>query len=124
MQFLITGADVIHSWYVPSFAINRSGIPGRTNESWAKATHEGVFYGQCTKICGVNHGYMPIEVHVVSKDTFKAWVAAAKGPGGVDKANATVLGLRTAALDSPGKQETSVAANVPAANPSPAAQQK
>ena len=106
VQFLITGSDVIHSWYVPSFAINRSAMPGRTNEAWAKATHEGVFYGQCTKICGVNHGYMPIEVHVVSKDTFKAWAAAAKA-GGVEKANAAFLGLRTASLDTGAPQDTS-----------------
>ena len=95
IQFLITGADVIHSWMVPSFGINRSGIPGRTNESWARATHIGVFYGQCSKICGINHGYMPIEVHVVSKNDFKQWAAIAKTQG-TDKANAAILVTKTA----------------------------
>ena len=95
IQFLITGADVIHSWMVPSFGINRSGIPGRTNESWARATHIGVFYGQCSKICGINHGYMPIEVHVVSKDAFKQWATIAKASG-TDKANEAILATKTA----------------------------
>ena len=108
IQFLITGADVIHSWYIPSFGINRSAMPGRTNESWAKVTHEGVFYGQCSKICGLNHGYMPIEVHVVSKDKFQQWAAIAKASG-VDKANAAILGTKTAALDTPADGHTSVA---------------
>jgi cytochrome c oxidase subunit 2 len=98
IQFLVTGADVIHSWMVPSFGINRSGIPGRTNESWAKVTHEGVFYGQCSKICGINHGYMPIEVHVISKDAFKQWAAIAKASG-TDKANAAILGTKTASAN-------------------------
>jgi cytochrome c oxidase subunit 2 len=109
IQFLISGSDVIHSWYVPSLGINRSAVPGRTNESWARATHEGVFYGQCTKICGVNHGYMPIEVHVVSKAVFSQWAAIAKSDG-VEKANAAILGTKTASIDNPGTRDTSVAA--------------
>ena len=98
IQFLVTGADVIHSWYVPSIGINRAAVPGRTNEAWAKITQEGVFYGQCSKICGLNHGYMPIEIRAVSKEKFLAWAAAAKTDG-VDKANASVLGLNTASND-------------------------
>jgi cytochrome c oxidase subunit 2 len=109
VQFLITGSDVIHSWYVPSLGINKSAMPGRTNESWARATREGVFYGQCTKICGINHGYMPIEVHVISKQAFAQWAAIAKSDG-VEKANAAVLGLKTAAIDNPAPRDTSLAA--------------
>jgi cytochrome c oxidase subunit 2 len=99
IQYLITGSDVIHSWYIPSFGINKSAMPGRTNESWARALREGVFYGQCSKICGVNHGQMPIEVRVVSKEKFKEWAAMAKTDG-VDKANKAVLGLQAADNDS------------------------
>jgi cytochrome c oxidase subunit 2 len=95
VQFLVTGTDVIHSWYVPSIGVNRAAVPGRTNEAWSRFIHEGVVYGQCSKICGLNHGYMPIEVRVVSKDKFKEWAEMAKASG-VDKANAAVLGLTTA----------------------------
>jgi cytochrome c oxidase subunit 2 len=95
VQFLITGSDVIHSWFVPTFGINRSAIPGRINESWARITKPGIYYGQCSKICGINHGYMPIEVRAVPKDVFKAWADTAKASG-VDKANAQILGLKTA----------------------------
>jgi cytochrome c oxidase subunit 2 len=95
VQFLVTGTDVIHSWYVPSIGVNRAAVPGRTNEAWSRFIHEGVFYGQCSKICGLNHGYMPIEVRVVSKDKFKAWADMAKASG-VDKANVAILGLTTA----------------------------
>ena len=95
VQFLVTGTDVIHSWYVPSIGVNRAAVPGRTNEAWSRFIHEGVFYGQCSKICGLNHGYMPIEVRVVSKDKFKAWADYAKA-NGPDKANQAILGLTSA----------------------------
>jgi cytochrome c oxidase subunit 2 len=73
-----TGADVIHSFAVPSFGIKIDAVPGRLNETWFKATKEGVYYGQCSELCGKNHAYMPIEVHVVSEQAFTAWVADAK----------------------------------------------
>lgn len=74
----VTGADVIHSWAVPSFGVKTDAIPGRLNETWFKAEKEGVYYGQCSELCGVDHGFMPIEVHVVSQEKFDAWVAEAK----------------------------------------------
>jgi cytochrome c oxidase subunit 2 len=73
-----TGADVIHSFAVPSFGIKIDAVPGRLNETWFKATKEGVYYGQCSELCGKNHAFMPIEVHVVSEQAFTAWVADAK----------------------------------------------
>jgi len=73
-----TGADVIHSWAVPAFGVKIDSIPGRLNHSWFKATKEGVYYGQCSELCGVRHAYMPIEVHVVSQAAYDAWLAAAK----------------------------------------------
>jgi cytochrome c oxidase subunit 2 len=74
VQVLVTAGDVLHSWAVPSFGLKTDAIPGRMHESWVRATQEGVFYGQCSELCGTGHGYMPIEVHVVSRQAFDAWV--------------------------------------------------
>ncbi len=73
-----TGADVIHSWKVPSFGVMMDAIPGRLNEIWFKATREGVYYGQCSELCGKDHAFMPIAVRVVSEQAFNAWVEEAK----------------------------------------------
>jgi len=73
-----TGADVIHSFAVPSFGIKIDAIPGRLNETWFKAEKTGVFYGQCSELCGRDHAFMPIEVHVVTEQEYAAWVAQAK----------------------------------------------
>jgi cytochrome c oxidase subunit 2 len=82
----VTGADVIHSFAVPAFGIKIDAIPGRLNETWFKATKMGMFYGQCSELCGKNHAFMPIAVRVVSDQDFAAWVEVAKkkfasGPG-------------------------------------------
>jgi cytochrome c oxidase subunit 2 len=73
-----TATDVIHSFAVPSFGIKIDAIPGRLNETWFKAEREGVYYGQCSELCGKNHAYMPITVRVVSDREFQAWVEDAK----------------------------------------------
>jgi len=78
VRLLVTAGDVIHSWAIPAFGVKKDGMPGRINETWFKAEREGVYYGQCSEICGTNHGYMPIAVEVVSKEKFDAWVAKAK----------------------------------------------
>jgi cytochrome c oxidase subunit 2 len=78
VHVLVTGADVIHSFNVPSFGIRIDAVPGRLNDTWFKATKEGVFYGQCSELCGKNHAFMPIAVHVVSEADFNAWLAKAK----------------------------------------------
>jgi len=70
----VTGSDVIHAFTVPSFGIKIDAIPGRLNETWFEATREGWFYGQCSELCGTNHAFMPIAVHVVSEDAFKTWI--------------------------------------------------
>ena len=72
------GAEVIHSFTVPSFGIKIDAVPGRLNETWFKATREGIYYGQCSELCGRDHAFMPIEVHVVSEQDFAAWLEAAK----------------------------------------------
>ena len=74
----VTGSDVIHSFAVPSFGIKIDAIPGRLNETWFKATKEGIYYGQCSELCGKNHAYMPIAVRVVSDSDFNVWLEDAK----------------------------------------------
>ena len=78
VHVLTTAPDVIHSFAVPSFGIKIDAIPGRINETWFKATREGVYYGQCSELCGKNHAFMPIAVRVVSEQAFSAWIEDAK----------------------------------------------
>ena len=78
VRVLTTGAEVIHSFAVPSFGIKIDAIPGRVNETWFKATRTGIYYGQCSELCGKDHAFMPIAVRVVSEPDFAAWVEQAK----------------------------------------------
>ena len=78
VRMQVTGADVIHSFVVPSFGIRIDAVPGRLNETWFKAEREGLYYGQCSKLCGKDHAYMPIAVRVVSEQKYQAWVDEAK----------------------------------------------
>lgn len=73
-----TGADVIHSFAMPAFGIKIDAIPGRLNETWFKATKTGMFYGQCSELCGKDHAFMPIAIRVVNDQEFAAWVETAK----------------------------------------------
>ena len=74
----ITGADVIHSFAVPAFGIKIDAIPGRLNETWFKAEKTGMYYGQCSQLCGKDHAFMPIAVHVLTDQEFAAWIEDAK----------------------------------------------
>ena len=74
----VIGADVIHSFAVPSFGIKIDAVPGRLNETWFKATRTGMYYGQCSELCGMNHSFMPIAIRVVSDEEFTAWLAYAQ----------------------------------------------
>lgn len=74
----LTAGDVIHAWALPAFGVKKDAVPGRLNETWFKVDKEGVYYGQCSEICGTNHGFMPIAVEAVSKEKFDEWVAKAK----------------------------------------------
>jgi cytochrome c oxidase subunit 2 len=76
IRFLVTASDVIHSWWVPELGIKRDAIPGFMHEAWARIEKEGVYRGQCTELCGIGHGYMPIVVRAVSEEDFKVWVKA------------------------------------------------
>lgn len=79
VRVLVTSNDVIHSFAVPAFGVKEDAIQGRVNETWFNVDREGVFYGQCSELCGVNHAYMPIEIHAVSRAEFEQWVAAQGG---------------------------------------------
>jgi len=72
------GADVIHSWAMPQMGVKMDAVPGRLNHTWFKADQTGVYYGQCSELCGARHAYMPIELHVVSDAEYAAWLAASK----------------------------------------------
>jgi cytochrome c oxidase subunit 2 len=80
VRLLVTAADVVHSWWVPAFAVKRDAVPGYINEAWFKATEEGTFRGQCAELCGMDHGFMPIVVRVVSKDEYDSWLAEQQAP--------------------------------------------
>ncbi len=82
-----TGADVIHAFAVPSFGIKINSIPGRLNETWFKATKVGMYYGQCSELCGKDHAFMPIAVRVVTDQEFASWVEAAKKKYATNPAN-------------------------------------
>jgi len=74
----VTASDVIHAWTVPSFGVKQDGIPGRLAQLWFTAEREGVYFGQCSELCGKLHAYMPITVKVVSQEAYDAWLAQAK----------------------------------------------
>ena len=75
---LITANDVLHAWAVPAFGVKRDAVPGRINQTWFKAEKEGVYYGQCSELCGIKHAFMPITVEVVSQEKYNEWIEMAK----------------------------------------------
>lgn len=78
IRIQVTADDVLHAWAVPAFGIKMDAVPGRLNETWTRIDKEGVYYGQCSELCGVRHGFMPITVEAVSKADFEKWVVEAK----------------------------------------------
>jgi len=78
VRVVVTASDVIHDFAMPAFGLKMDAVPGRLNETWFKATKKGMFYGQCSELCGVRHAFMPIAIKVVSEEEFKQWVVKAK----------------------------------------------
>lgn len=78
IRIITSSSDVLHSWAVPAFGIKRDSVPGRLNETWFNVRKEGVYYGQCSELCGVKHGFMPIVVEAVSQAKFDQWLASKK----------------------------------------------
>jgi len=78
IRLLITAEDVLHSWAMPAFGVKLDAVPGRINETWMRIEEEGIYYGQCSELCGARHGFMPIAVKAVSKEEYKKWLVKAK----------------------------------------------
>ncbi len=89
VRVLVTGADVIHSFAMPAFGIKTDAVPGRLNETWFNVRKQGIYYGQCSELCGKDHAFMPIAIRVVSKDEFATWMKALQS-GDVASANKTL----------------------------------
>lgn len=89
VRFLLTANDVIHSWWVSDLAVKRDAIPGFINEAWTKVDEPGIYRGQCTELCGVYHGFMPVVVEVKTKEDFQQWLADAKSAQQAEAASAT-----------------------------------
>jgi len=98
VRVLVTAEDVIHAFAMPSMGLKLDGVPGRMNETWFKAEREGLYYGQCSELCGKDHAYMPIAIRVVSDEQFAAWKAAAASD--VDAANKALMAAVEDALAS------------------------
>ena len=96
IRLLFTSAAVIHNWAVPSLGLKLDAVPGRVNESWVRINSEGDYYGMCSELCGVNHGFMPVHIKAVSKADFAAWVEQAKQEFAGENGNA---GVRVAKAD-------------------------
>jgi cytochrome c oxidase subunit II len=80
VRLLVTSSDVLHAWWMPDFGVKKDAIPGYINETWFEATETGTYRGQCAELCGMDHGFMPIVVDVVSDEAFEAWVAEQQTP--------------------------------------------
>ena len=78
IRFLITAADVIHSWWVPALAVKKDAIPGFVNEAWTRIEEPGIFRGQCTELCGRDHGFMPVVVEAKTQEDYDIWLAEKK----------------------------------------------
>lgn len=87
VKVLVTSVDVLHSWAMPSFWVKMDAVPGRINETWFRAERTGVFYGQCSELCGTQHAFMPITVEVVTRPEYEAWVARRQDDAGIDPAD-------------------------------------
>ena len=96
----VTADDVLHAWTIPAFGVKVDGVPGRLNEVWFRAERTGTFYGQCSELCGVNHGFMPIRVDVVTVQEFNAWISWAKKEYAAEDDGNTPPATRVAGLES------------------------
>jgi cytochrome c oxidase subunit 2 len=84
VKVLTTASDVMHSFAIPSFWVKMDAVPGRINETWFKVEREGVYFGQCSELCGTKHAFMPIAIEVVSQEAFDAWVRAKQEENGIE----------------------------------------
>jgi cytochrome c oxidase subunit 2 len=126
VRVLVTASDVIHAFALPAFGLKTDAVPGRVNETWFRAERTGVFYGQCSELCGVDHAFMPIQINVVTEAEFAAWVVskggsmtpatAAQAPGGTADQVAAGTNANTTAAPAAGIP-TAETATTPTAAP-------
>jgi len=109
VKLLITASDVIHSWALPSFWVKMDAVPGRVNEAWFKVDRPGVYYGQCSELCGTKHGFMPIAVEVLPEADYDRWLAAKQTEAGIELTGA--YAAPAAAAVEPAASEGATAAN-------------
>ena len=95
----VTATDVIHSWAMPAFAVKQDAVPGRIAQLWFSVDKEGVYFGQCSELCGINHAYMPIVVKAVSQEKYDAWLADAKTTFAADASDVLPQPVRVASAD-------------------------
>jgi cytochrome c oxidase subunit II len=95
VRLLTTATDVIHSWAMPALGVKIDAIPGRLNETWLRIEHPGIYYGQCSELCGDYHGFMPIEIEAMSKSDFEAWTKRAQEEFARADGGITVAGRQT-----------------------------
>ena len=116
VRVLVTAADVIHAFALPAFGLKTDAVPGRVNETWFKAERTGVFYGQCSELCGSDHAFMPIQINVVTEAEFAAWVAS-KGGSMTAAADAAAAATAAAAPVAPAAGDAATPAVAEAPNP-------
>jgi cytochrome c oxidase subunit 2 len=117
VKVLTTAADVIHSFAVPSFWVKMDAVPGRINETWFKVDRPGVYFGQCSELCGTKHAFMPIAVEVLPRDKFDAWVAAKQAENGITPPAAATAAVTIPAAAAPAAGAPAAPAAEPAAAP-------
>ena len=125
VRVLVTGADVIHAFALPAFGLKTDAIPGRVNETWFRAERTGIFYGQCSELCGVDHAFMPIQINVVTEAEFAAWVVSkggsmtpktpAEAPGGTTAQIVATTGVAATPAAGVGEIPTAQTATTPTA---------
>jgi cytochrome c oxidase subunit 2 len=118
VKLLITAADVLHSFAMPSFWVKMDAVPGRINETWFKVDRPGVYYGQCSELCGTKHGFMPITVEVLPEEDFKRWVRMKQQQDGIEP---TGPGIAVASAAAPVAAAPATPAVTPVSTGAPAA---
>jgi cytochrome c oxidase subunit 2 len=103
IRVLLTANDVIHSWWVPAFGVKQDAIPGFIRDAWFRADREGVFRGNCAELCGRDHGFMPVEVHVVSQQAYSEWVTRQRAAGATTTGTGSGDGAPAAAAADPAR---------------------
>ncbi|MDO1558041.1 cytochrome c oxidase subunit II [Brevundimonas sp. 2R-24] len=121
VRMLVTASDVIHAVALPAFGLKTDAVPGRVNETWFRADRTGIFYGQCSELCGVDHAFMPMQINVVTQAEFDAWVRAQGGNPDGAEATAAAIAAPPIAATAPENEQDPTVPVPPAVESAPAA---